>query len=88
MASAVRQNATAPQANATKNAPTAYYPADATDDLAAELEEVDCSDPSELSALFGDDKMIFELVEPGRGRGHDTSSCLVVLGAGASDADD
>ena len=56
-----------------------YYPADATDDLAAQLEEVDCSDPSKLSALFEDGTVIFELLEPGRGGGHDTSSCLVVL---------
>jgi hypothetical protein len=64
-----------------------YYPAGATDDLAAQLEELDPSDLSELSALFGDDTVIFELVEPGRGGGHDTSSCLVVLGIGGNEID-
>lgn len=55
------------------------FPAGVTDDLADKLEELGSSDPSELSALFGDDTFIFELVEPGRGGGHDTSSRLVVL---------
>jgi hypothetical protein len=64
------------------------FPADAADDLAAKLDELDCSDPSELSPLFGDDTVIFELVEPGRGGGHDTSVCLVVLGVENSEVDD
>jgi hypothetical protein len=58
------------------------FPVGATADLADKLTEIDPSDPSELSALFGDDTVIFELTEPGRGAGHDGSSCLVAIGVG------
>jgi hypothetical protein len=64
-----------------------YFPLGATDDLVAKLEELDPGDPLELSAVFGEDTVVFELVEPGRGGGHDTSSCLVVLGIDGNEVD-
>jgi hypothetical protein len=41
---------------------------------------IDPSDPSELAALFGDDTVVFELVESGRSGAHDGSTCLVAIG--------
>lgn len=58
----------------------AHLPEDATVELSENLDEIDTSDPSELASLFGDDTVVFELVEPGRGGGHDGSTCLVAIG--------
>jgi len=52
-------------------------------ELADQLDEIDCGDPTELSAVFGDDAIVFELIEPGRGGGHDGGSWLVVIGVGS-----
>jgi hypothetical protein len=49
-------------------------------DLAVKLDEIDPTDPSELATVFGEDTVVFELVEPGRGGGHDGSTCLVAIG--------
>jgi hypothetical protein len=62
----------------------AHLPEDATVELSENLDEIDTSDPSELASLFGDDTVVFELVEPGRGGGHDTSTCLSRLGSSIS----
>ncbi len=48
--------------------------------LSDQMYQTDCSDPTELAALFGDDSVVFELVEPGRGGGHDGGACLIVFG--------
>ncbi len=58
----------------------ANLPPHAPDHLADQLDDIDSSDPSELSRLFGEDTVIFELMEPGRGGGHDGSACLVAFG--------
>jgi hypothetical protein len=55
-------------------------PENAPADFAEKLDEIDPSDPSELATLFAEDTVVFELVEPGRGGGHDGSTCLVAIG--------
>jgi hypothetical protein len=47
----------------------ANLPPEAPTDLADRLKEIDPSNPSELSALFGEDTVIFELTETGHGEG-------------------
>lgn len=51
----------------------------AADGLADKLDEIDADIPEELARLFDEDTVVFELVEPGRGGGHDGSVLLVAL---------
>jgi hypothetical protein len=58
------------------------------DELTDELDEVDPTDPTELAELFTDGTVIFELVEPARGAGHDGSTCLIAMAIDEEETDD
>ncbi|OBJ87753.1 hypothetical protein A9W97_17415 [Mycobacterium gordonae] len=55
-------------------------PDDAPAELAEKIDEIGSSDTLELAGLFGYETVVFELREPGRGGGHDGSTCLVAIG--------
>lgn len=60
----------------------------ASEDVTEKLDEVDADVPEELASVFGNDTIVFELVEQARGGGHDGSVCLVALTAEEFDAAD
>lgn len=60
---------------------------DAPPGLSKQLDDIEY-DAVELAGLFGDDTVVIELYEPGRGGGHDGTVCLVALNFGQEEEDD
>lgn len=60
----------------------------ASHDLSEKLDAIDADVPEELASVLDDDAIVFELVEPGRGGGHDGYVLLVAFVVDESDDED